>query len=389
MKIFSFSLCGAALLMLEMEVFANVGHGIFRRTISELYSKLPDVHIVSLVSQYNSTSEDNFPIEPKNVEQLFHHWLNTSYHKYDKIGEHASLFFLFTHFTQTANLQWFNNLDGDLKKFAEQTTLNGFQLDRVFMPYFYNHFLQRKADDGWRNLLDIRALRPDNEWSTNGREVFIPYVIKNTRNVHKDYFPNKLFLTAMCFENNNGMDRKRMWRAKTFLQWKNLSDSFVTNQKNDTEVLVAYHNSDFCVILPGETSSSAELYKAIFAGCIPVIFLSFREQLPFIHYLDWSKFSIIVVKDIINSEKDMKSLVLLLQNIRQNLSLLEAYKRSVREAASLFDYNRIEWPSVYHLTLLELTHGRQCGNVARGSFFDQYQQSNTKNATSNLRRFIC
>jgi hypothetical protein len=108
----------------------------------------------------------------------------------------------------------------------------------------------------------------------------------------------------------------------------------------------------------------------------------------FIHYLDWSKFSIVVIKDIINSKNDMESLVELLQKVREDTALLMGYKKAVRDVAALFDYNVTEWPSVYHLTLLELTHGRHCGTIVRGSLFDRYQL-NTMSATSNLGRFIC
>jgi hypothetical protein len=123
--------------------------------------------------------------------------------------------------------------------------------------------------------------------------------------------------------------------------------------------------SDFCAILPGDTTSTAKLYKAIFAGCIPIIFLSFPGELPFFHFIDWSKFSVIVAKDILNSAVSMNELLAYLQNIRKDQVLLAKYKQALSDVSIIFDYSRSDWPSVYHMTLLELT--REKNKVSKDS----------------------
>jgi hypothetical protein len=362
--------------------------GVFRTSSHELYNKLPEVHIIHMTSQFNSSSENIYPLKPGNIEHLFFEWLNTSFVKKDLLGEHASLFFLFTLYPKFIQPHWWLNLDRELQKLAQQSSLKGFQLDRVFMPYFYDHLEHRRSDDGWRNILDLRMLRPDCEWSLNGREVFIPYIVKSGEQDRNLLSPKNWFISGLCLENESGLDSNRNWTSKLFTQWKDVPNTILYQSQNDSQMNQAYRSSDFCVILPGETSSSSELYKAIFAGCIPVIFVAFKEQLPFFHFLDWSKFAVIIIQDIINSKNEMKELIILLRGIKDDLVLFTSYKTNVFEAAPLFDYGRWEWPSVYHLTLLELTHGRQCGSPVRGSLFEKYQL-NSVSASSNLGRFIC
>ena len=112
--------------------------------------------------------------------------------------------------------------------------------------------------------------------------------------------------------------------------------------------------SDFCVILPGDTSSSSKLYRAIFQGCIPVVFVSFYDQLPFSHFIDWSLFSVVLLKDVIYFEAALIELLQYLRLIRQNRSLLFQFKRNLDVASSLFDAEVNTWPSLYHLTILQL-----------------------------------
>ena len=104
------------------------------------------------------------------------------------------------------------------------------------------------------------------------------------------------------------------------------------------------------------TGSTAKLYMAIFSGCIPIIFLSFKGQLPFIHFIDWTQFSVPVLKDIIKSPKALSELLAHLQSIRANSLQLQRYKSSLEKASRLFDFRYRDWPSAYHLTLLEYSY---------------------------------
>jgi hypothetical protein len=103
-----------------------------------------------------------------------------------------------------------------------------------------------------------------------------------------------------------------------------------------------------------DTPSTSKLYKALFSGCIPVVFVSFPSQLPFYLILDWSKIAIVVMKDLIRIPGKIDLLLAQLKKIRSNTSLLNSYKENVAKVAPLFDYSHWKWPSVYHLTLLQL-----------------------------------
>ena len=132
----------------------------------------------------------------------------------------------------------------------------------------------------------------------------------------------------------------------------------------------ALRNSDFCFILPGDTPSTSILYKAVFAGCIPVIFVAFpeqSEQLPFYLLLNYSSFSIVVCKDVVFSDEAISSLLAQLNTINQDKVLFCAMKHALGRIALAFDYTRKVFPSPYHLFLVQLevsqtlaTRRREC-----------------------------
>ena len=55
----------------------------------------------------------------------------------------------------------------------------------------------------------------------------------------------------------------------------------------------------------------------------------------------------------------MESLLQHIIQIRQQEEVFEEYRKNVELARHLFDYYRYEWPSVYHLTLLEIARHSQ------------------------------
>lgn len=162
-------------------------------------------------------------------------------------------------------------------------------------------------------------MRSDNQETPNGRDIFIPYVINfhqfKDDSLNQSKRPN--FLFAPC--NEKWDDRVRKWRVKAFSLLKNVSDSIVLDSGYDSKKFdIAMKTSDFCIILPGDTTSTSKCWKAIFSGCIPVLFLTNKQQLPYERFLDWSKFSIIVLKDILNQGNKFQLLLTRLQNIRNN-----------------------------------------------------------------------
>jgi hypothetical protein len=152
------------------------------------------------------------------------------------------------------------------------------------------------------------------------------------------------------------MDFSRHYRDSTcdlLEQFVDASDTLISKTPVDA-FFHALSTHDFCVILPGDTASTSKLFKAIFSMCIPVVFVNYNRQLPFSRILDWEKFSILEPVESSKSKNKIQDLVEKLRSLRSNETALLNMKNALKNAAPLFDYDRTSWPSVYHLTLLEL-----------------------------------
>ena len=198
-------------------------------------------------------------------------------------------------------------------------------LDRIFIVSTHPHLIPPPIVNGLpinhelRNVIDIRYMRSDNQETPNGRDIFIPYGIsfQQFRESSPNQSKRSYFLFALC--NEKWDDRVRKWRVKAYSLLKNVSDSIVVDTDYDSKKFdTAMKTSDFCIILPGDTTSTSKSWKAIFSGCIPVLFITNKQQLPFERFLDWSKFSIIVLKDILNQRNKFQLLLDKLYNIRNN-----------------------------------------------------------------------
>lgn len=268
----------------------------------------------------------------------------------------ADLYFLPVH--QPADWHpeesWFFELDLEISKIAEKIVPATFALDRVFVAATCPLAVRQTIKAQLRNVDDIRMLRVDNDLTTNGRDIFVPYVVQ--RNIWNSSIalPKKYFMVAACREAGGFLDSIRAWRTKLFHQWQFVPHSIISNNLPAAEFDKAFRSSDFCLIIPGDTSSTAKLYMAIFTGCVPVVFLSYKGQLPFSAFIDWSIFSILVLKDVINNKPAMKELLQHLHQIRRNPHHMTRLRRYLNTAADLFDWTQNEWPSPFHLVLLEL-----------------------------------
>lgn len=332
------------------------------RGLDFLYEQLPFINLLNITTNHHQTMTFNvFDTEQYQVNKLFKEWFTTKYHKVTSTSLGSVLYFLSVDSIST-DKNWWRNLDSELMKLVSSPA-SRIQVDKIFMVLSNSVHNDQFVDQFNRNTLDIRMLKVDNDASTNGRDVFIPYKLTGQKlskqNKYSDNKKRKLFFSCFCFEVDQLLEN-RHWRTMVYNQWKTVPGSLLINTKNDSKERLKHFKtfltSDFCLIIPEVTSSSSDLFSAIFAGCIPVVFVSYRDQLPFIHYLNWSKFAIIVIKDIINSKTAMNELLTYLRRIRDDALLLTKYKMTLRKVAPLFDYTKTDWPSVYHLTLLELVH---------------------------------
>jgi hypothetical protein len=365
-------LCFKLLLLFQVLLQCS-GHNQFSLLHKiDLIADFPKVFVIHLSlnkSSHNvyhelkSFNSEHFALHDHDYK--FYLWLTNFYSNTTTNGNEADIYFL--HITDENNQLlipqgtkeiWLESLNLHLReKFTSFSSFTGFQMDKVFFattaPILHISYPTKKT----RYLMDIRMLRVDAEFTTNGRDVFVPYIEpRGNWKERINVLQSRLFLVATCREAVAQFDTQRLYRSKLCRHWQNVTNSVVSANLSYSEFNDYYSNSDFCVILPGDTTSTAKLYKSIFAGCIPVIFASFREQLPFVHFLDWSKFAVVVAKDIINSKTEMENLLLHLEAIRSNKNLLADYKQAVLDVAPLFDYTKSDWPSVYHLTLLEMNY---------------------------------
>jgi hypothetical protein len=362
--------------MTKTITFHNRYSSVFFQNQHKLLQKLPTIKILDLPSKYNVDvpnyknktvfEMENFAYHEHDLKFIL--WLKLFYSKTVQSSDNADLYYLhiFHESEVPLPIEWWVGIDNELQKVSENTPPIGFQMEKVVLVTTHPLTWVRDLDPSLRHLFDIRFVRVDPECEFNGREVFVPYV--EPRSHWKHNFTNSIrknFIAAACRNALGNMDIQRQWRYKLFVFWHNVPNCIISRRLNVTEFDKAYLETDFCAILPGDTTSTAKLYKAIFAGCIPVVFLSFPSELPFFHFVDWSQFSIIVAKDILNSAVSMEELLIYLQNIRNDSVLLAKYKQNLEDVSILFDYAKSSWPSVYHLTLLELTRHKPTASIEK------------------------
>lgn len=136
-------------------------------------------------------------------------------------------------------------------------------------------------------------------YSTPGNEFLRPAEDVNDR--------YQIYLRAMCYPGRMGLEQQTLGKklraaavnalanapleskvmAKCTCHWCNASVSYRTVRKELAE-------SRYCLVLPGDTSSSRRLADSVAAGCIPVIVGEPWHALPYLGYLDYSKFALFV-----------------------------------------------------------------------------------------------
>lgn len=349
--------------------------------------KLPNVAVLPLDSSLQR------PDLTKDLDQLrwvhnthdhqlaYYHFVTARYNQTVRLEEGDVFFFpaLYSGLKDLDKKPSLVKLDEALERAAESKGSH-VVLDRTFWPLTHPLYTKRirMVDSRWRNLLDLRLLRVDQDFGTNGRDVFVPYLMNAHHLAHRvnwtDVGRRNISINGFLREAGGGIDQRRQWRAKLgddFARWaeaelqrpdaSDLRRQFVTRSRvtadevSGEEFYRAYGASDFCMVVPGDTSSTAKLFKALFSGCIPVVFVSFPQQLPFYHFVDWRTFSVIVYKDEIRSPEHLDAqLERTVLRIYESTETLQQFKRNVAAARGCFDFANFDWPSPYHLTLLEV-----------------------------------
>jgi hypothetical protein len=291
----------------------------------------------------------------------FLEWFGNSYSKTLKTGLNATVFFfpywIPLMFTKDHK---FIQLEAELLRFLTvgRKELPHFALDRVLMSAtFPLHTTPEKGSsltvDHIPNFRDIRLLRCNEDLTTNGRDIMVPNLVEKCKlnmSSSADILKRKLFLFAPCKVAFYPSEFR--WREKAFQYWKNEKDVVTSMEYVNFNLLASM--SDFCAIIPGDMSTTSKLEKSIFEGCIPVVFVSYFDVLSFSHFVDWSLFSIVLLKDIIYIEEGMLELLRYLRWVRENSSLLLRLKENLLSFSRLIDVDVKDWPSMYHFALLQL-----------------------------------
>lgn len=348
--------------------------------------KLPNVAVLPLNKSLQHTALT------KDLDQLrwvhnthdhhlaYYHFVTARYNQTVRLEDGDVFFFpaLYSGLKELDKKPFLVSLDEALER-AVTTKGSHVVLDRTFWPLTHPLYTKRLrlVDSRWRNLLDLRLLRVDQDFGTNGRDVMVPYLMNAQYYAHLANWTDgrrNISINGFLREAGGGIDHRRQWRSKLnndFAQWAeaelrqpNASDlrrQFVTRSRvteddvSGDDFVRAYAASDFCMIVPGDTSSTAKLFKALFSGCIPVVFVSFPQQLPFYHFVDWHRFSVVVYKDEIRSPEHLDAhLQKTVLRIYESTEVLRQFKRNVAAARGCFDFANFDWPSPYHLTLLEV-----------------------------------
>ena len=132
--------------------------------------------------------------------------------------------------------------------------------------------------------------------------------------------------------------------------------------------------STFCLIPPGDTTTSRRLFDAIAAGCIPLIVSrGIRSELPFEHIVDWDSFTVLVKESDVyyNEEALLFSLHALFSNATRTAQLQDAlFTARDRFTYAIGDAMTSDYApgSLVHSILRELTARLQQRKAQRGSF---------------------
>jgi hypothetical protein len=132
--------------------------------------------------------------------------------------------------------------------------------------------------------------------------------------------------------------------------------------------------STFCLIPPGDTTTSRRLFDAIAAGCIPLIVSrGIRSELPFEHIVDWDSFTVLVKESDVyyNEEALLFSLHALFSNATRTAQLQDAlFTARDRFTYAIGDAMTSDYApgSLVHSILRELTARLQQRKAQRGLF---------------------
>jgi len=213
-------------------------------------------------------------------------------------------------------------------------------------------------------LMHMQWLRVDKDVPFASREVVVPYVV-NASLVPLSLEPRMHLLfvasrkspgvgwTWTVGSSRHGVHVRRSQSMRKIshqmLEYPNVvGGDNLTSSAFDTFAAT----SEFCLVVPGDTTSTSRLSKFIFAGCVPVVVTPSPTLLPFSNILNWSSFCVLADTSELVTNQSRAALYQRILEVRDKERL--RMRGVLRDVRRLLDWSIGAFPSVFHLTLLEL-----------------------------------
>ena len=267
--------------------------------------------------------------------------------------------------TNVCDSQWWYGLNEQVAK-AHQSNIPS---NRLFGACTYPGMTPRRSACAWKpndierpglyhrmtQLMHMQWLRVDKDVPFASREVVVPYVV-NASLVPLSLEP-RMHLLFVASRNSPGRLGMRKI-SHQMLEYPNVvGGDNVKSSAFDTFAAT----SEFCLVVPGDTTSTSRLSKFIFAGCVPVVVTHSPTLLPFSNILNWSSFCVLADTSELVTNQSQAALYQRILEVRDKERL--RMRGVLRDVRRLLDWSIGAFPSVFHLTLLELKRN----TVARSS----------------------
>jgi hypothetical protein len=319
------------------------------------------------------------------------------------------------HFIATApkhglyTLQHWKSIDQEI---SMQTNISStkFILNRSFMVESWPNITSviKGVRSGCRNVLDVYHIRLTNHLTISDRNLLLPFysanafsnLLKQTldRKNKDGWRKNFIFYAGLIHDKqessipsatmeidkyNDMLVENRDFEELLFNFWKLYHGPYKKNSKILTRISQKdwndhVANSNFCFVLSGTKvklpskkqstnyddklvfrfgSTIQNLFTFLSMDCIPVLFVASYTDLPLPSFIKWSEIAVLVYQDILFDHDQMSSLLDHLKSVN-----LETFRKNIIDVKTMLDYRRFEWPSIYHLSLLELNRNMNEGN---------------------------
>ena len=230
-------------------------------------------------------------------------------------------------------------------------------------------------------LRRCRALIVDKTYAGSTQDVVVPYTALDFHRLTTDALntssadprPTLLFGCARHkFYGPFGGLRKRIFDVLSKLKLAPLVD--VGAHRTPEACRAGFYRSKYCLVLPGDTASTASSTRAMLAGCVPVFVVDDWRDLPFAPLLNYSAFSLRLHERDVTCAGCALRLVERLNASRHGSAAYPQLAAGTAAAADFFDYAHAEGPrSPYGAALASIVLDIASAHVPAGRAFRELE----------------